>query len=91
MENSVVILSMKRRKLVDQKIQLQRDYERQVKAIDEEIGQIDSALKLIDKAAEPYRCKACKGTGVRVGADAAGGREERTCEKCKGTGFDISV
>ena len=91
MENSVVILGMRRRKLVDQKLRLQRDYERQVKDIDEEIGQIDTAFKLINQITIPYHCKACGGTGQRVVTDAAGSREERTCEKCKGTGFDISA
>lgn len=85
--NSITILIKKREHLVAYKTQLKHDYEQQIAEVDANIGQIDTALSVIDKAAEPYRCKACGGSGYCYGTDAAGGREERRCEKCKGTGF----
>ena len=90
MVNSITILASRRRNLVEQKTRLKREYENSVRDIDNEISHIDTALKTIEKAAEPYKCKACNGTGQRTKADAAGGREEVTCEKCHGTGFDLS-
>ena len=91
MPNSITILVLRRRCLVENKAQLKRDYEEAAREIDKEISRIDEALKTIEKTVAPYKCKACGGTGQRTGVDAAGSREEYPCKKCRGTGYDMSM
>ena len=91
MPNSITILVLRRRCLVENKAQLKRDYEEAAREIDKEISRIDEALKTIEKTVAPYKCKACGGTGQHTGVDAAGSREEYPCKKCRGTGYDLSM
>lgn len=90
MANAITILNQKRQALIRRKQECKREYERSIQEIDAEIQHIDDALNAIVKAAEPYRCKYCHGTGTVYGTDAAGSRDERICSHCHGTGFDIS-
>ena len=91
MPNSITILVLRRRGLLEDKAQLKRDYEEAAREIDKEISRIDETFKTIEKVVAPYKCKACGGTGQHTGVDAAGSREEYPCKKCRGTGYDLSM
>ena len=91
MPNSITILVLRRRCLVENKAQLKRDYEEAAREIDKEISRIDETFKTIEKVVAPYKCKACGGTGQHTGVDAAGSSEEYPCKKCRGTGYDLSM
>lgn len=88
--NVVSQLINKRHRLAEEKRKVQRECEIRVKEIDYEIGKINSAIEVIEKAMEPYLCPVCKGTGNTRRADAAGQMEDWECEACKGTGVKIN-
>ena len=88
--NHINILTATRSRLLSLKESYRREYEERCQKIDEQVKAINAAIETINKAAEPYVCPHCNGSGsVRV-PDAAGQMEETTCSKCRGTGIKIT-
>ena len=86
-DNIVMALAAKRRRLAQNKQSIKADYDRQCREIDTEIAEIDSAIKIVNKAVEPYLCPVCRGSGNTRHCDAAGQMEDVECSACHGTGI----
>lgn len=90
MNNVITALVTKRKSLTDRKREIKAECDRQCKEIDVEIGDLDAAIKVVNKAVEPYLCPVCGGTGNTRRCDAAGQMEDVECSFCRGSGIKMS-
>ena len=86
MTDIVSALNQKRASLYARKQEIKKKADLEIAKVDDEISDVDRALRIIDNALIGYLCTTCKGRGVIRIADAAGQGENCQCPACKGAG-----
>ena len=77
--------------LQKRRAELIRKHKEELKELDAEIAKEKTTLEKLEKALEPYVCKACNGERTESYTDAAGGKDWRECSACLGTGVITEI